>query len=449
LPKRESAPPSVKAQTAPQVVASAPTINVQELVASLPQANKTLLQISASNPQAIEFAGSQIRKHLDVLFGKNGFMGIGSEEGIASPHWNDPSIGFAKRTVEEILGKDSFPLTDDKKYFGLEDKSATEKMQEYLMFTLDETGVYPESGEKAEDYLKRAAAITIDKYIDKKELQVPALINVEKTVAGNIILPPKTPEPTHATSKPEPEVVTIPSTAPAKVALVQTIKEDLHPIIEEPTMVPPVIDGEKEIDRINSQNAPAETAPVITPYSPVLRGAAPAASIMDTMVSASQAAAETPVASRPTPDAPTEPAPSIFATMPQQFLPNNPQVIAYADVEVEKHLDILFGAKGVFGLGAKRGIDSADWKDPVNGFSNKTVAAIMEAEPEIYPAPGTPNIGIKSHLATTKVQDYIMLAMSETGVHPEPEEKAEDYLKRAAAITIDKFIQKEGKAPQI
>lgn len=129
-------------------------------------------------------------------------------------------------------------------------------------------------------------------------------------------------------------------------------------------------------------------------------------------------------------------------TMPQEITPTDPQVLVYADKQVHEHLNNLFGEKGRFGFGEVDGVDSHDWKDPQVGFANKTVAEIMDTKLEVSPGDGKKHFGIEDYAATSKMQEYLELALKETGVHPLSEEKTIDYLKRASAVTIDKFMKK-------
>lgn len=146
----------------------------------------------------------------------------------------------------------------------------------------------------------------------------------------------------------------------------------------------------------------------------------------------------------------TTPEPEVVApTMPQDIMPSDPQALAYADMQIHNHLDILFGTKGFLGLGIKKGADSPHWKDALYGFAGKPVAEILAAEPETFATQNETVVGIKNRAAVEKMQNYIMIALSETGVHPGTNEKAEDYLKRAAAITIGRFMEKEKVKPQL
>lgn len=129
-------------------------------------------------------------------------------------------------------------------------------------------------------------------------------------------------------------------------------------------------------------------------------------------------------------------------TMPQEITPTDQQVLAYADKQVHEHLNNLFGEKGRFGFGSVDGIDSPDWKDSQVGFVNKTVAEIMATKLEVFPSDGKKHFGIEDYASTKNMQEYLGLALKETGIHPLSEEKTMDYLKRASAVTIGKFMKK-------
>lgn len=54
-----------------------------------------------------------------------------------------------------------------------------------------------------------------------------------------------------------------------------------------------------------------------------------------------------------------------------------------------------------------------------------------------------------SNEAIEKMQGYLLIAWQETGVHPDPIERTEDYLKRAAAVAINKYMESEGTLPKL
>lgn len=128
--------------------------------------------------------------------------------------------------------------------------------------------------------------------------------------------------------------------------------------------------------------------------------------------------------------------------IPAEIMPKDPKILMYADQYINKQINGLFGSKGIFGLGAKAGIDSIDWKDSKVGFGSKTVAQILNAKPSAFPEDGARHFGIENYSATGKMQDYINVAIKETGVAPLEKESAGDYLKRAAAIAISKSASK-------
>jgi hypothetical protein len=79
-----------------------------------------------------------------------------------SIHWKDVEVGFANQPVEKVLAAhpSAFPA-DGGARFGIEDYSATQKMQAGLEQVQKETGVSARPAENVEDYLKRAAITTL------------------------------------------------------------------------------------------------------------------------------------------------------------------------------------------------------------------------------------------------------------------------------------------------
>ncbi len=145
---------------------------------------------------------------------------------------------------------------------------------------------------------------------------------------------------------------------------------------------------------------------------------------------------------QPIPETSEEKIEPYIPTMPQEIVPTDQQVLVYADKQVQEHLDTLFGGKRFLGLWKTSGAESPDWNDPQVGFANKSVAEIMNSKPETSPSDGKKHFGIKDSAATDKMKEYLALAINETGVDSVPEERVGDYLKRASAITIGKFMKK-------
>lgn len=123
-------------------------------------------EFTPSNPQVIEYANQQVHGHINNLFGSKGFLGIGAEDGVNSINWKDPEVGFANKTVEQVMNAkpSNFP-EDGARHFGIEDYSATEKMKSYLTLAGKETGVMPHRGENVQTYINRAAAVNIDRFM--------------------------------------------------------------------------------------------------------------------------------------------------------------------------------------------------------------------------------------------------------------------------------------------
>lgn len=119
----------------------------------------------AEKKVAPSYADTVLGDHLNKLFGRKGFLGFGAQEGIASPHWMDPNVGFASRTVDEILGSPAQPSTDEEisEGVGIENKQETTKMKDYLSQAIEQTSVAPLANEKAAEYVKRAIATAAGK----------------------------------------------------------------------------------------------------------------------------------------------------------------------------------------------------------------------------------------------------------------------------------------------
>ncbi|MEK7569091.1 MAG: hypothetical protein AAB497_03180 [Patescibacteria group bacterium] len=145
---------------------------------------------------------------------------------------------------------------------------------------------------------------------------------------------------------------------------------------------------------------------------------------------------------QPLPETPERKAEPYAPTIPKEITPTDQLVLVYAEKQVHEHINNLFGEKGHFGFGAVDGMNSPDWNDPQVGFADKTVAEIMGTKLEVFPSDGKKHFGVEDYAATNKMQEYLDLALKETGVHPLSGEKAIDYLKRASAITIGKFMKK-------
>lgn len=125
-------------------------------------------------------------------------------------------------------------------------------------------------------------------------------------------------------------------------------------------------------------------------------------------------------------------------TMPQEILPSDPRVLAYADQQVHTHITTLFGSKGFLGIGAVDGMKTANWLD----FANRPVEEVMGAKPNVFPESGEVRTGMENNEALGKMKEYLKAAFEGTNVQPEPGETVEKYLKRAAAMAIGNFMNK-------
>lgn len=103
-------------------------------------------------------------RHLDILFGKSGFLGFGARTGADSPHWKDDDDGFAKKTVEDIFAThQGAPRENTSEYFGIKNYDATTKMKKYLSQAFEQTKISPNPKERAGDYLLRIITTIFDK----------------------------------------------------------------------------------------------------------------------------------------------------------------------------------------------------------------------------------------------------------------------------------------------
>lgn len=102
------------------------------------------------NPQALFLAEEQVHDIIKEVFGREGwFLGIGSSDGM------ETFKNFADKTVEEIMGINATEMpTGD-----------AGKMQDLLNQAREQTHVKSVPGEKIADYLNRATAINIDRFM--------------------------------------------------------------------------------------------------------------------------------------------------------------------------------------------------------------------------------------------------------------------------------------------
>lgn len=134
--------------------------------------------------------------------------------------------------------------------------------------------------------------------------------------------------------------------------------------------------------------------------------------------------------------------PTIINSTPQENIPKDPQVLAFADKQVHEHINSMFGTRGFLGFGSETGMDSTHWKHPQVGFANKTVGEIMTAEPKALYEDGSKHFGTEDASATEKMRDYLKTLFKETGLQPKPGAIVETYIKEAEAIKIGKMMNK-------
>ena len=120
---------------------------------------------SVDHEQVLAIRTQKINNDIDKMLGSRGFLGIGGTKGIESHDWSDPKVGFANKTVAEVMGTTSGkPRISSygrgvERNFGIKSSAATKDMQEYLTAIFKETGAQPENRENVADYLKRTVEL--------------------------------------------------------------------------------------------------------------------------------------------------------------------------------------------------------------------------------------------------------------------------------------------------
>lgn len=115
-------------------------------------------EIAPTDPAIVTYSDKLVNDYANASFGSKGFLGFGAQSGVDSIDWKDPDVGFANHPVDKVLAAhpSAFPA-DGTRHFGVEDYSATQRMQEGLIEAQKDTGVSVRPGEKVVDYLRRAA----------------------------------------------------------------------------------------------------------------------------------------------------------------------------------------------------------------------------------------------------------------------------------------------------
>lgn len=115
-------------------------------------------EIVPTDPAIVAAAEDITKNYVNEQFGTKGFLGFGAQDGMDSIHWKDSEVGFANQPVDKVLAAhpSAFPAGGGQ-HFGIEDYSATQKMQAGLLDVQKETGVNPRPSETVADYLKRSA----------------------------------------------------------------------------------------------------------------------------------------------------------------------------------------------------------------------------------------------------------------------------------------------------
>jgi len=143
-------------------VVAQPTAEALSGAASIHEAAPMSAEILPTDPAIITAAEEITHNYVHETFGTKGFLGIGAQDGMDSIDWKDPDVGFANQPVEKVLAAHPGAFPDDgARHFGVEDYTATQKMQAGLAQVQQETGVTPHPTETVVDYLKRSAITTL------------------------------------------------------------------------------------------------------------------------------------------------------------------------------------------------------------------------------------------------------------------------------------------------
>ncbi len=118
----------------------------------LPSSSQGILmegQETTNNPQAISLAKKQVHDIIESIWGKKGgWFGIGSSDGM------EVFSNFSDKTVEEVMKMDA--------------TSTNKEVQDLLGQAYEQTRVKSAHGEKVMDYLNRATAVGIDRFLENK-----------------------------------------------------------------------------------------------------------------------------------------------------------------------------------------------------------------------------------------------------------------------------------------
>lgn len=99
-----------------------------------------------------------LKADINQLFSKPGIFGFGRVDGINSPSWKDPQVGFAHKNAADILGARGLPerIPPGTPRFGIGNARDIHNMQEYLAEVRRATSTNPLPNETIEQFIKRA-----------------------------------------------------------------------------------------------------------------------------------------------------------------------------------------------------------------------------------------------------------------------------------------------------
>lgn len=122
--------------------------------------------MNPASPEIIAEANKTLKVDLDRILGKTGgFLGLGGTHGVESTHWRNPELGFANKTVTEVLQAVGRPngLLPGSEKIGIENYEKVASMQKYLNDVKTFSGLTPAPGEKVEEFIKRGAVKMLSK----------------------------------------------------------------------------------------------------------------------------------------------------------------------------------------------------------------------------------------------------------------------------------------------
>lgn len=177
-PQIEEAPVAVALEVKPAEIAQ--EIIVQQDVLQEESTEATVEESAQPMPQEITPGNTTVvtqietqaeevlRSDMDEIFGeKKGPLGIfGHTNGVETRNWKDPQVGFAVKTVGDVLrANPSQPAIEGQESFGVENKDLVEKMKRYLtnVSQVSELSLETNDGALLADFVRRSAISKLSK----------------------------------------------------------------------------------------------------------------------------------------------------------------------------------------------------------------------------------------------------------------------------------------------